>query len=117
MRKLTLAVLLAMAGSFAVAQEPSRDQAGPSVAKSKKEMTAIVVATDATVKTITVRREKSEPGSQPETLSVAGAAVAHLGSIKTGEKVKLVLTMDPATNKESVTSIEKPKDTTPPSDK
>jgi hypothetical protein len=34
--------------------------------------------------------------------------VARLSSIKAGEKVKLVLTTDPATSKESVTSIEKP---------
>jgi hypothetical protein len=58
-----------------------------------------------------VRNEKSAPESQPQTLPVAGAAIANLATVKTGEKVKLVLTMDPATNKESVTSIEKP---TPP---
>lgn len=110
MRKFIPALLLVLAGSWSVAQEPKSEQ--PSQAtevKGKKEMTAIVVATDPTVKTITVRREKSAPEAQPETLPVAGAAVAHLVSVKTGEKVKLVLTMDPATNKESVTSIEKPR--------
>lgn len=114
MRKFIPAVLLVLAGSWVAAQEPPREQpsqAQPSQAteaKGKKEMTAIVVATDPTVKTITVRSEKSAPGSQPETLPVAGAALAHLVTVKTGEKVKLVLTIDPATNKESVTSIEKP---------
>jgi hypothetical protein len=110
MRKFIPAVLLVLAGSWAAAQEPTRDQS-PSQAtdvKGKKEMMAIVVSTDATVKTITVRSDKSDPGAQPETLTVAGAALANLGTIKTGEKVKLVLTTDPVTNKESVTSIEKP---------
>jgi hypothetical protein len=110
MRKFIPVVLLVLAGSWAAAQEPSRDQMptqGTDV-KGKKEMMAIVVSTDATVKTITVRSDKSDPGSQPETLPVAGAALANLVSIKTGEKVKLVLTTDPITNKESVTSIEKP---------
>ena len=109
MRKLIPAVLLVLAGSWVAAQEPARTL--PSQAaeqKAKKEMTAIVVATDPTVKTITVRSEKSAPGMQPETLPVAGAAVARLVDVKAGEKVKLVLTMDPSTNKESVTSIEKP---------
>ena len=40
---------------------------------------------------------------------MAGAAVARLSTIKAGEKVKLVLTTDPATSAVSVTSIEKPK--------
>lgn len=112
MRKFIPAVLLVLAGSWVAAQEPQqppREQPSQATeAKAKKEMTAIVVSTDPTVKTITVRNEKSAPESQPETLPVAGAALARLVTIKTGEKVKLVLTMDPATNKESVTSIEKP---------
>ena len=118
MRKLIPVVLLVLAGSWAVAQDPPPPPREPgsqpsqpsqaSEAKGKKEMTAVVVSTDPTVKTITVRNEKSAPESQPQTLSVSGAAIAHLATIKTGEKVKLVLTMDPATNKESVTSIEKP---------
>ena len=109
MRKLIPAVLLVLAGSWVAAQEPTREQPSQATeSKGKKEMTAIVVSTDPTVKTITVRNEKSAPESQPQTLPVAGSAVSHLVSIKTGEKVKLVLTMDPVTNKESVTSIEKP---------
>ena len=110
MRKFIPAVLLVLAGGWAAAQEPSRE-AAPSQAtevKAKKEMMAIVVSTDPTVKTITVRSDRSDPGSEPETLPVAGPALANLVSIKTGEKVKLVLTTDPVTNKESVTSIEKP---------
>ena len=107
MRKFIPVVLLVLAGSWVVAQEPKGEPPGQATeVKGKKEMTAIVVSTDPTVKTITVRREKSAPESQPETLAVAGAALAHLVSVKTGEKVKLVLTTDPATNKESVTSFE-----------
>jgi hypothetical protein len=106
-----------LAAGWAAAQEPARDPAGQAgETKGKKEMTAIVVSTDPTVKTITVRSETGAPGAQPETLPVAGAAVARLNTIKAGEKVKLVLTMDPATNKESVTSIEK-SSSSPPSDK
>jgi len=114
MRKLIPAVAFMLAAVSAAAQEPARPPQEPARVpaadeiKGKKEMTAIVVATDATVKTITVRNEKSAPGSQPETLPVSGSAVASLASIKSGEKVKLVLTMDPSTNKESVTAIEKP---------
>ncbi len=111
MRKFIPAVMLVLAGSWVAAQEPTLQPPPPSQtteAKGKKEMTAIVVSTDPTVKTITVRSEKSAPGAQPETLPVAGAALANLVSVKTGEKVKLVLTTDPITNKESVTSIEKP---------
>jgi hypothetical protein len=108
MRKLIPAVLLTLAAGWAVAQESKTapaSQAGD--VKGKKEMMAIVVAADPTVKTITVRNEKSAPEAQPETWPVAGSAVAHLKEIKAGEKVKLVLTTDPSTNKESVTAIEK----------
>ena len=115
MRRLIPAVALMLAATWAVAQDPAAPPAGPPdrpgeqarEAEGKKEMTAIVVSTDATVKTITVRSETGAPGAQPKTLPVAGAAVARLSSIKEGEKVKLVLSIDPATNKESVTSIEK----------
>jgi uncharacterized protein YwbE len=44
---------------------------------------------------------------------VAEKALTKLKSIKAGEKVKLVLKTDPMTGKESVTSIEKSKSTTP----
>jgi hypothetical protein len=106
MRKLFPAVLLVLtAAGLAVAQEAGQSASQTTEAKGKKEMTAIVVSADRTVKTITVR---SAPGSQPETLPVAEIAVAKLDSVKAGEKVKLVLTMDSATNKETVTSIETP---------
>ena len=114
MRKWIPAVLIVLAGGWAAAQEPAQKPAQSSEAKGRKEMTAIVVSTDPTVKTITVRNEKSAPDAQPETLPVAGAAAANLASFKSGEKVKLVLTVDPATNSESVTSIEKPKATDKP---
>jgi len=115
MRRLIPAVVLTLAASLAVAQDPPRpgDQPGqqpgtpgqPSM--GKKEMTAIVVSADPTVKTITVRKEGSSASTAQETLSVAGAAVSRLSSIKAGDKVKLTLTTDPTTSKESVTSIEK----------
>ena len=69
-------------------------------------MTAIVVAADPMLKTITVKYEGASE-SRPETLAVEGAAVSYLSSIKTGEKVKLVLMTDSATKKQRVTSIEK----------
>jgi len=106
MRKLFPAVLLMLTAGLAVAQEPTRESANQATeAKGKKEMTAIVVSADPTVKTITVR---SKPGSEPETLPVAAAAAAKLDTVKAGEKVKLVLSMDSVTNKETVTSIETP---------
>ncbi len=106
MRKLFPVVLLVLTAGVATAQVPARDSVNQAAeAKGKKERTAIVVSTDRTVKTITV---KSAPGSQPETLPVAEIAVAKLDTVKAGEKVKLVLTMDSATNKETVTSIEAP---------
>jgi predicted outer membrane protein len=108
MRKLFPAVLLMLAAGLAVAQEPTptRESANQATeAKGKKEMTAIVVSADRTVKTITVR---SKPGSEPETLPVAEVAAAKLDTVKAGEKVKLVLSMDSVTNKETVTSIETP---------
>jgi Cu/Ag efflux protein CusF len=112
MRRLIPAFVLMLAASLAGAQEPAAKEPGP--AQGKKEMTAIVVSADATVKTITVRKEGAAMETAPETLTVAGAAVARLSTIKAGEKVKLVLTTDPATSAVSVTSIEKPK---APSDK
>jgi Cu/Ag efflux protein CusF len=112
MRRLIPAFVLVLAASLAGAQEPAAKD--PGSAQGKKEMTAIVVSADATVKTITVRKEGAAMEAAPETLTVAGAAVARLSSIKAGEKVKLVLTTDPATSAVSVTSIEKPK---APSDK
>ncbi len=108
MRRLIPAVVLMLAAGLAVAQEPQRPASEPGQAQGKKEMTAIVVSADPTVKTITVRKEGAPSDAPQETLPVAGAAVARLSTIKAGEKVKLVLTMDPATSKESVTSIEKP---------
>jgi Cu/Ag efflux protein CusF len=118
MRKLILAVVLTSAASWAVAQEPASQPQQPQppaqTARDAKEMTATVVATDPTVKTITFKKDTGVSGStMPEqTLSVDDKALANLKMIKSGEKVKLVLKTDPATGKESVTSIEKPKSTT-----
>jgi Cu/Ag efflux protein CusF len=120
MRKLILAVVLTSAASWAVAQEPASQPQQPQqpqppaqTARDAKEMTATVVATDPTVKTITIKKDTGVSGSMPEqTLPVDDKALSNLKTIKTGEKVKLVLKTDPATGKESVTSIEKPKSTT-----
>jgi hypothetical protein len=121
MRQLISAVVFVLAASVAVAQDPPSTQqpanpqdparVPPSAdeTRGKKEMTAIVVSTDETVKTITVRNAKSGSDAQPETLTVSGAALSSLTNVKAGEKVKLVLSMDPMTNKQSVTSIEKDK--------
>jgi Cu/Ag efflux protein CusF len=122
MRKLILAVVLTSAASWAVAQEPAPPAQQPAppgqqpaqTAKDTKEMTATVVNTDPTVKTITIKKDTGvSGGTMPEqTLSVDDKALANLKTIKMGDKVKLVLKTDPATGKESVTSIEKPKSTT-----
>jgi hypothetical protein len=110
MRKLIPAVVLMLVAGSALAQDAQRQPANEQgQAQGKKEMTAIVVAADPTVKTITVRKEGDPSDAAQQALPVAGAAVARLSTIKAGDKVKLVLTMDPATSKESVTSIEKPK--------
>ncbi len=120
MRRLIPAVVLLLCAGLAFAQEPPRpgNQPGQTPGMTpgsepghsnmgKKEMTAIVVSADPTVKTITVRKEGAATTSAEETLTVAGSAVSRLSSIKAGDKVKLTLTTDPATSKESVTSIEK----------
>jgi hypothetical protein len=120
MRRLIPAVVLMLSAGLAFAQNPPRpgDQPGQAPGMTpggepgqssmgKKEMTAIVVSADPTVKTITVRKEGATTTSAEETLTVAGSAVSRLSSIKAGDKVKLTLTTDPTTSKESVTSIEK----------
>jgi len=119
MRKLILAVVFMSGAGWALAQEPQAQtptqaqQPSAPVAKDTKEMTAVVVATDPTVKTITVKQEMGSGAAQAETtLSVDEKALAKLKNVKVGEKVKLVLKTD-AMGKESVTSIEKPKSATP----
>ena len=121
MRRLILAVVLTSGAGWALAQDPQAQpptqpqQPAAAAAKDTKEMTAIVVATDTKVKTITVKQdsESGAAGAQPEaTLSVDEKALTKLKSIKVGEKVKIVLKTD-AMGKESVTSIEKAKSATP----
>ena len=124
MRRLILTVVFTSSAGWAMAQDPQaqqptqpQQQPAPAVTDTKdtKEMTAVVVATDPTVKTITVKQEmgSAAAAAQPEaTLPVAEKALTKLKSIKVGEKVKLVLKTDPMTGKESVTSIEKSKSTT-----
>jgi Cu/Ag efflux protein CusF len=96
------------------AQQPAQQQPQPAAAKDSK-VTALVVATDMTVKTITVKKEAPGGGeTQMETtLPVDEKALTSLKSIKTGDKVKLVLKTDSISGKESVTSIEKAKSATP----
>jgi len=119
MRRLILAVVLTSGAGWALAQDPpaqqptqpQQQQPAPA-ARDAKEMTAMVVATDPTVKTITIKKEGS--ATQIETtLAVDEKALTNLKTVKTGDKVKLVLKTDPMTGKESVTSIEKSKSTTP----
>jgi hypothetical protein len=113
MRKLTIAVVLMLAAGLAVAQEPQRPPADPSQTMGKKEMTVVVVSADPEVKTITVKKDGAPPETAQETLNVAGPAVAQLATLKAGDKLKLVLTKDLATSKDSVTSIEKSKTAKP----
>src|SRR5262245_18262698 len=111
MRKLVLAVVFMSGAGWALAQDPQAQtptqaqQPSAPVAKDTNEMTAVVVATDPTVKTITVKQEMGSgaAGAQAETtLSVDEKALAKLKSVKAGEKVKLLLKTD-AMGKESVT--------------
>jgi hypothetical protein len=111
MRKAILAAALALGASWAIAQEPAQP-AQPAPGKDK-EMTATVVATDPVLKTITIK--KDSPAGQPATdvvIAVEDRAISNLKTVKAGDKVKLMLKVDPATGKESVSSLEKPK--TPP---
>ena len=116
MRKLILAVVLTSAASWAVAQEPASQAQQPKqpaqTARNAKEMTATVVNIDPTIKTITIKKDTGVSGGMSEqTLPVDEKALANLKTVKTGEKVKLILKADPATGNETVTSIEKPKST------
>jgi len=127
MRRLILAVVLTSGAGWAMAQDPQAQQPTqpqqpqqqqplpPSKDAAKAtEVTGVVVAADPTVKTITVKKEPGVAGGQNETtLPVDEKAVTNLKTVKTGDKVKLILKMDPMTGKESVTSIEKSKSTTP----
>jgi hypothetical protein len=105
MQRLIPALVLTGAASLAFAQEPA---AAPD--SSTKEMTAVVVAADPTVMTITVKKQMGagQTGTQPETtIPVDEKAMARLKTVKAGEKVKLILKTDPNTKRESVASIEK----------
>jgi hypothetical protein len=115
MKKLILAVALTMAAAWAVAQDPPSQPQQPQqpaqTAKASKEVTATIVSTDPTAKTITFKKETAGgTGTMAEeTLPVDDKALTNLKNCKAGEKVKLVLKTDPTTYKESVTSIEKSK--------
>jgi Cu/Ag efflux protein CusF len=119
MRRLILAAVLMSAAGWAMAQEPRPESQEPQkpaqTASDSKEMTATVVATDPTVKTITIKKEATGAAAgtaSEQVFPVDDKALANLKMTKAGEKVKLTLKSDPATGKETVTSIEKPKSST-----
>ena len=113
MKKLILTVALTVAAAWAVAQDPPSQPQQPQqqaqTAKASKEVTATVVSTDPMAKTITFKKEAAGGTMAEQTLPVDDKALSNLKNCKSGEKVKLVLKTDPATYKESVTSIEKSK--------
>jgi hypothetical protein len=124
MRRLILAVVLTSCAGWAAAQDPqsqqptqpqspTQSQQQPGTMAKDKEMTVLVVATDPTVKTITVKKEGAAAGQMETTIAVDDKALTNLKSVKSGDKVKLTLKTDPMTGKDSVTSIEKSKSTTP----
>jgi Cu/Ag efflux protein CusF len=107
--------MLASMASWAAAQDEGRAPASTS-AKDIKEITATVVTVDPALKTITVKKDPAfgQTGSQPETtLPVEDKAIANLKMVKAGEKVRLVLRMDPATGKETVSAVDKSKGSGP----
>jgi len=128
MRKLILTIVLALAAAGVRAQEdkaltqpaPTKDTAAAAKdtaapAKDTTEMTAVVIATDTALKTITVKKETDPMLSElsgEKTLPVDAKAEASLKSVKVGDKVRLVLKSDPA-GKEVVSTIEKPAVTAP----
>jgi hypothetical protein len=121
MQRLVLAVVLASCAGWAFAQDPQPQSQQPTQPQSQqpapaakdKEMTATVVATDPTVKTITIKKEGAMAGQAETTLPVDEKALTNLKSCKSGDKVTLTLKTDPLTGKDSVTAIEKAKSTTP----
>ena len=113
MKKLILAGALTLAGTWAVAQDPPSQAQQPQqpaqTSRASKEVTATVVSTDPTAKTITFKKETAGGTMSEQTLPVDDKALSNLKNCKAGEKVKLVTKTDPTTYKESVTSIEKSK--------
>src|SRR5262245_5894830 len=118
MHRLILAVLLTAAAGWAVAQEARPEAQEPQkpaqTQSGSKEMTVTVVATDPAVKTITIKKETvgAAGGASEQVYSVDEKAVANLKTTMAGEKVTITLKADPATGKETVTSIQKPKSST-----
>jgi len=101
-----MALMLMTSG---VAQEPQAGQPRASAAE-QKEVTAIVVSTDAGLKTIAVKKEAmpGDVGTATEmTLPVDDKAIASLKTVKAGDRVKLSLKVDSTSKRESVSAIEK----------
>jgi hypothetical protein len=110
MKKFTILMGILLAGTYALAQdtgsstEPSsgssasgkapaseRSDSSSQALKTKGKVTAEVIASDETAKTITVRPVVSGSSSSSEsvTLPVEGKALASLKSIKNGETVSI----------------------------
>jgi Cu/Ag efflux protein CusF len=101
-----MALMLMTSG---VAQEPQAGQAQAKAAE-QKEVTAIVVSTDAALKTIAVKKEAmpGDVGTATEmTLPVDDKAITSLKTVKAGDRVKLSLKVDSTSKRESVSAIEK----------
>src|SRR5262245_22094437 len=117
MHRLILAVLLTAATSWAFAQEPRTPQEPQKPAQTvsgSKEMTVTVVSTDPAVKTITIKKEAAGAAgaAAEQVFSVDDKALSNLKTTMAGDKVKIIVKSDPASGKETVTSIEKPKSST-----
>jgi Cu/Ag efflux protein CusF len=120
MRKLALTLAIALAAAVALAQSQTSSQpAGGTPAKATaadtKQMTAVVLSTDPTAKTITIKKDMDPllAGTESEkTLAVDAKAIATLKDIRVGEKVTLHVKTD-ASGKETVTIIEKPATSAP----
>lgn len=115
-----LAVLLASSVAFAQQSPPSdtgRQSDSGDKAKGKKEISAQVVSTDATAKTITFKKKSSSSSAADAmsmTLPVEATAESSLSQLSAGDQVKLVCMTD-SSGKQVVSKIERV-DTRPASD-
>ena len=90
-----LAGLLA-AGVATAQQPPAQEPSTGETSKATKEIKGEVVSTDATAKTITVKKSDPVPAGESSqmTLSVDAKAQSSLSSLKAGDRVKLVCRKD-----------------------
>jgi len=114
-----LAGLLAVAGVASAQQPQAQEPSTGGTSMASQEIKGEVVSTDATAKTITVKKSEPRPaGEKAEmTLSVDPKAQTALSSVKAGDRVKLVCRKDSA-GTQVVDKIErvdtKPAGDTPP---